>query len=237
MLSFLFWFSLGFVVWVVVASFFEWLLHRYVMHRPLGKFTYPFKAHAIVHHQTFRADHSYHLHDEADRETIPMAWWNGPALIALAMLPVLPLVWAVGHWGVAAGALLAMSAYYGTYEYIHWCMHLPKQRSIERSGAFFRLNGHHLLHHRYMHKNFNVVLPLADYCLGTLLLRSKVKFAQPVGPFMPDVQPHEIATGRAESETHAATSRSTAVTSDTSPAASQFSAISGDAKELISPLP
>jgi hypothetical protein len=82
-----------------------------------------------------------------------------------------------------------MAGYYGTYEYIHWCMHLPKARVIERSGLFFRLNGHHLLHHRYMHKNFNVVLPLADLCLGTLLRRSKVSFAQTRGPAVPDVQP------------------------------------------------
>ena len=79
--------------------------------------------------------------------------------------------------------------YYVAYEYIHWCMHLPKKRNIERSGIYFRLNGHHLLHHRYMHKNFNVVMPLADLLLGTLLLRSKVHFKQAVGEAVPDVQP------------------------------------------------
>jgi sterol desaturase/sphingolipid hydroxylase (fatty acid hydroxylase superfamily) len=68
-------------------------------------------------------------------------------------------------------------------------MHLPRRRHIERSGLFFRLNGHHLLHHRSMHKNFNVVLPLADLLLGTLLLRSKIAFPQPVGPAVPNLQP------------------------------------------------
>ncbi len=82
-----------------------------------------------------------------------------------------------------------MALYYATYEYIHWCMHIPRQRNIERSGIFFRLNGHHLLHHRYMGKNFNVVLPLADTILGTLLLRSRVSFTQATGPSMPNVQP------------------------------------------------
>ena len=52
------------------------------------------------------------------------------------------------------------------------------RRSDTWSVPGFRLNGHHLLHHRYMNKNFNVVLPLADLCLGTLLLRSKIAFAQ-----------------------------------------------------------
>ena len=40
-----------------------------------------------------------------------------------------------------------------------------------------------------MHKNFNVVLPFADLCLGTLLLRSKVHFKQAEGPAVPNVQP------------------------------------------------
>ena len=187
--SFLFWTAIGFVAWIVVSSFFEWSLHRFVMHKAIGKFDYPFRAHAIVHHQTFKADHTYHLTNEEDKETIPMAWWNGPVLIAFAILPSLLVSWVVGHWAFAVGAVLSVSSYYGAYEYIHWCMHLPKRRHIERSGIFFRLNGHHLLHHRYMHKNFNVVLPLADLFLGTLMLRAKTHFAQARGAAVPDVQP------------------------------------------------
>ena len=93
--------------------------------------------------------------------------------------------------GYGLGAWVAAGAYYATYEYLHWCMHLPRKRGLERSGVFFRLNGHHILHHRYMHKNFNVVFPLADLCLGTLLLRSKIAFPQPVHPAVPDLQPLE----------------------------------------------
>ena len=60
---------------------------------------------------------------------------------------------------------------------------------VTHNENIFRLNGHHLLHHRYMGKNFNVVLPLADLCCCTLLLRSRVAFAQAQGPSVPDVQP------------------------------------------------
>jgi hypothetical protein len=186
-----FWISVGFVVAFGVASFFEWALHRFVMHRPLPGFRYPFQAHTLVHHQVFKADHRYHLVDEKeqDKHTIPMAWWNGPALIALGQCPFLVVAALSGQWGFYIGSVAAQMVYYGIYEYLHWCMHLPRQRNIERSGIFFRLNGHHILHHRYMHKNFNVVFPLADLCLGTLLLRSRVAFAQPRGPAVPDLQP------------------------------------------------
>jgi hypothetical protein len=195
---FFYWTAVGFVIAVVYASLFEWALHRYVMHRPLGKFTYPFKSHALVHHRIFKSDHTYHLINEEDRWTIPMAWWNGPGLIAVGMTPFLLVALMSGKWGILCGSLLAGCAYYGAYEYMHWCMHLPRKRNVERSGIFFRLNGHHLLHHRYMGKNFNVVLPLADLCFGTLLLRSKVNFKQAEGPSVPNVQPRmprpQIAT-------------------------------------------
>jgi sterol desaturase/sphingolipid hydroxylase (fatty acid hydroxylase superfamily) len=107
----------------------------------------------------------------------------------VGIIPFIAVSWATGQWGFCIGAVLACIGYYAAYEYMHWCMHLPKRRNVERTGIFFRLNGHHLLHHRYMHQNFNVVLPLADLCLGTLLLRSKIHFKQAEGPSVPNVQP------------------------------------------------
>jgi hypothetical protein len=189
MLQFFFWCGIGFGAGTVFGSLFEWTLHRYVMHRPMAGFSYPFRSHALIHHHVFRADHTYHLIDEKDKMTIPMAWWNGPAMVAICQIPFVIAGWLSGHWGLVVGSTLACSAYYGAYEYMHWCMHLPRNRHVERSGLFFRLNGHHLLHHRYMHKNFNVVLPLADLLLGTLLLRSKIHFKQAEGPTVPNVQP------------------------------------------------
>jgi hypothetical protein len=183
------WFVGALVGNVIFASFFEWSIHRYVMHRPVGSFRYAFQAHAVVHHQVFKADHTYHLVDSKDQETIPMAWWNGPVLILLGAFPTLILSAITGHWIMLAGAATTFVLYYIAYEYIHWCMHLPKARRVEKPWLFRRLNGHHLLHHRYMHKNFNVVFPLADFCLGTLLVRSKIQFPQATGPSVPNVQP------------------------------------------------
>jgi hypothetical protein len=191
MLFYVIWGLAGLLVGIVFGSFFEWTLHKYVMHRPVGKFRYAFQAHAVVHHQVFKADHTYHLQNESDKETIPMAWWNGPVLILIGMIPFAVISWMIGQWAFTLGGLLAFASYYATYEYLHWCMHLPKARRVEKPRLFQRINGHHLLHHRYMHKNFNVVLPLADLCLGTLMLRSKTHFAQAIGPAVPNVQPRE----------------------------------------------
>lgn len=177
------------IVTLAYCSIFEWSLHRFVMHRPFFGFTYAFQAHAQVHHNIFKADDSYHLKDEKTKKTIPMAWWNGPVLVFLSSIPFDMVGWWFGTWSVPVVSVVVISAYYGTYEYLHWCMHLPKERKLEYSKIFRRLNGHHILHHRYQRSNFNVVLPLADLLFGTLLLRAKASFTQPKGVGVPNVQP------------------------------------------------
>jgi len=191
MIDFFIWFGISLVANVIIGSFFEWTLHKFVMHRPLFNFRYAFQAHAVVHHKVFKADDTYHLINEDDKMTIPMAWWNGPALILIFSAPFAVISYFTGQWGIYAGSITAFASYYGIYEYIHWCMHLPKARRVEKPWWFRRLNGHHLLHHRYMHKNFNVVFPFADLCLGTLMIRSKIQFKQATGPAVPCVQPKD----------------------------------------------
>jgi hypothetical protein len=180
---------LFFTVGIAYASLFEWILHRFVMHRPVGRFRYAYEAHAQTHHNRFRADGSYHLGDHPhDLATIPMAWWNGPVLIAVSSAPFWAAGWLLGLWSLPASVTAAIACYYVTYEYIHWCMHKPAGRWFERTRLFQFLNGHHLLHHAWQGKNYNVVLPLWDWILGTLIRRAPKAFPQP-GPPTPDVQP------------------------------------------------
>lgn len=181
---------------IMYASIFEWVLHKYIMHRPLGAFRYPFEAHALTHHRLFKFDYTYHAQPDVDVTKIRMARWNGPVLVLVGMIPVVLVALAI-HRAVGTYEALAIfgtafcvfSGYYLTYEYLHWCMHLPHQRRVEHSRIFRALNGHHVLHHRYMGKNFNVVFPFADMLFGTLLLRSPVAFAQVRGSAVPDLQP------------------------------------------------
>ena len=66
----------------VYASFFEWILHRFVMHRVL-LISYPFRSHTLTHHRDFRSDASYHLRPNQSYESLTFAWWNAPLLIWL----------------------------------------------------------------------------------------------------------------------------------------------------------
>ena len=72
----IFWLATGFASAVVYCSFFEWTLHRYIMHRPLGKFRYPFESHALIHHRVFKADNTYHLIHPKDAKTRPKMLWK-----------------------------------------------------------------------------------------------------------------------------------------------------------------
>jgi len=176
---------------VLCASLFEWTLHKFVMHKPVGRFRYPYEKHALTHHRIFKADASYHCVRDADKRTIRMAWWNGPVLIIILLLPTALLCIPLGLWKVLLTFGIVSTLYFAAYEYTHWCMHLPdaRRRFIERFGAFTFLNGHHLLHHQYPNRNFNVVFPFADLLFGTLLRRAPKAFPQPHGPTVPDVQP------------------------------------------------
>jgi len=187
------------VVSVIYTSVFEWVLHKYIMHRPLGPFRYPFEAHGMVHHRLFKADGTYHVGGRGPevRDKIPMAWWNGPVIVLIGTvigpLPIAAALYWFG-WPQAAVVVLVVSllvfiVYFSSYEYLHWCMHAAGSRWFERTRIFRRLNGHHILHHRYMSSNFNTVLPLADWLFGTLLMRAKRPFAQVQGPSIPNVQP------------------------------------------------
>lgn len=196
----LFWIALSTAVCALVyIPFFEWTLHKYVMHRPFLGIRYAYKAHSLTHHMIFKADYTYHLQDTSLAKKIPMAWWNWMVIIPLGMVPFViaalllkPVVGQAGFWVMLGTSLFMSFAYYGVYEYTHLCMHKPladRQRLVEKSWIFRKQNGHHILHHRYPDHNFNVVLPLADVVLGTYLPRAKTKFAQVRGPSVPDVQP------------------------------------------------
>jgi hypothetical protein len=137
-----------------------------------------FTAHTLVHHQLCKHDDTFHVHDEEQEEALTFQWWGGPLLIAINLIP-----WAVAWWALHAAmplsffvvclatVVVTFGLYYAAYEGFHYLMHRPAIAWIERSRAFRFIERHHRIHHAEMGKNFNVVLPLADLVLGTLLLR------------------------------------------------------------------
>jgi hypothetical protein len=177
----------GFVFSVVQSSFFEWAFHRFWLHRPWlpkGCFT----SHTLVHHQLCKFEDTFHVEEEEQHEALSFAWWGGPTLIVINLVP-----WALLSWGLAAlhvafpyvwflaafGATIAL--YYVGYEGFHYLMHKPSFPLVERSRYFQFIKRHHRIHHVSMDRNLNVLLPIADFVIGTLVTEMPATAATPEG--------------------------------------------------------
>ena len=175
------------LVAVVHASFFEWIFHRYWLHRPwLPKDV--FTAHTLVHHQLCKFEDTFHVTEEEQHEALTFQWWGGPLLIVLNMLPWAALLWGLGAAGVALPkvamlitASVTFGLYYVGYEGFHYLMHKPSIPVVERAAFFQFLKRHHRIHHVHMDRNLNVFLPIADFLLGTLVLETAMPAVTPEG--------------------------------------------------------
>lgn len=171
---------------IVQSSFFEWAFHRYWLHRPwLPKDC--FTNHTLIHHQLCKYDDTFHAEEEEQHEALTFSWYAGPVLVALNTAP-----WALISWIVfsLSGVPLpyvafcitfaaTMGVYYLGYEGTHFLMHKPTFAWIERSRPFKFIERHHRIHHVRMNRNLNVLLPLADLLLGTLVTEMPVVGATP----------------------------------------------------------
>ena len=182
--------GIGFVVVFLYANLFEYAFHRWLMHRLHRYVSQPYETHVRLHHRIFRGDQRYHVLRAEHRSVILFAWWGAPVIVGLHA-PVLWGVQAAGGWPFFWPGLAALSLYYGLYEYLHWCMHNPARRRIERTRLFRYLDANHRLHHACWRINFNVVCPLADIAFGTYRPRSAPgsprRFDGPHPPALPRV--------------------------------------------------
>lgn len=161
----------------VQSSLFEWTFHRFWLHRPWlpeGCFT----GHTLIHHQLCKFEDTFHVTEEEQHEGLTFQWWGGTVLIAINMIP-----WSLAAWGLSsAGVSLPYAAfliafastvavYYAGYEGLHFLMHKPTFAWIENSAYFKFIKQHHVIHHVQMDKNLNILIPIGDLLLGTLVLK------------------------------------------------------------------
>jgi hypothetical protein len=154
---------------VLAANFFEWRVHKGVLHRRFWPFEVIYDKHTPMHHMIYVEDDMAlrHVH-EFRLVLIPAAGVLG---IVLAAAPAALLL--AHFWSSAAGwlFLLTASLFMVTYEVLHLCYHAPKESWIGRRRLIQVLRAHHARHHdpRLMQRyNFNVTLPLFDWIMGTM---------------------------------------------------------------------
>jgi hypothetical protein len=159
---------LGFLATCIYASFMEWFVHRVGMHtKHLSKWA--FRRHAIQHHAERRSLKRFYA--PTTEHTVYRAWES--SAVPVLWIAHFPLYWLVAtlvnFWaavGVAAGA-----AFYITYyEVLHFYVHTPRGHWFQRTRLFHFYCEYHRLHHHRAKWNYNLVMPLADWVLGTFSL-------------------------------------------------------------------
>jgi hypothetical protein len=159
--------TIAFVLAFTYCSFFEWFVHRHVMHVKRFPLHDAFRGHTMVHHQLYKGD-TYLVQTKGRPPHIMLRWYAFPGMLLGHVLVFAPLQWLTG-WPIFWGATLGCTLYFLGYEYTHYLMHVPRGHFVERFRWFKFLREHHRLHHKYMLRNMNVFIPLADLCLGTLV--------------------------------------------------------------------
>ncbi len=154
---------------LVVANFFEWFVHKHLMHRKHWPVRVLYEKHTVMHHKLYRED-SMALKDwrELAFVLVPSAGILGAVLASMAMCSLFALV--LGS-DVGLLSVVTQASYVLAYELSHLSYHLPVRHPIRRLPLLRKLSRHHARHHdpKLMQRhNFNVTVPLADWVLGTM---------------------------------------------------------------------
>lgn len=165
---FLLWNVVAFFGTTIYCSFFEWALHRFVMHKRQRLLPFPYELHAVSHHGLFGADETYHAQDENMRSHITFVV-RDYILLTLVNLPVVCGAELLAGRPLLIGWFLATLAYLQAFNSLHWRWHVPSNTWFQRTAYFKWASERHRLHHGDPRGNFNLVVPLGDLLLGTWL--------------------------------------------------------------------
>jgi hypothetical protein len=155
-------------VLAILMSFVEHQAHRHIMHRKhslsgrIPALRRTFEHHAVQHHGQYRKIFC--------DEPLPPGADRGLRLnLKEGFVEALPFALVLALFSLTAAILFpfVVCGHHYLWNRIHLEMHKPEQRHFADWRLYKFLARHHYLHHQHPDKNFNVVLPFADYVLGT----------------------------------------------------------------------
>ncbi len=161
----------GMSIAMLFGSFFEYFIHKHVMHRGLPflqkkrYFDQQYKSHAILHHATYYKKFD-HEDDPLGKEESIIFTKEEIISIQIALLPALIFIGWFSPVTAICFSVVAF-AHNNLWNIIHREMHQPQKPSWSRTALYRFLARHHFLHHRNTNKNYNVVFPFADFILNT----------------------------------------------------------------------
>src|ERR1700742_2976811 len=152
------------------CNFFEWWLHRSVMHRPSTNpvFRAVYNRHTLMHHQ-FSTEHEMRFADHLDYR---VTFFPPYALAAFTLMSI-PGALVLGFlFGANVGWLFitTTTSLYLTYEFMHYCCHVDDNAFVRWMPFVNTLRRHHTAHHAQsimMERNMNLTFPVMDWAFGT----------------------------------------------------------------------
>ena len=154
----------------IACNFFEWFLHRHIMHRPSKNplFKAIYTRHTLNHHQFFT---------EKDMRFASSGDWRVTffppyALVVFTIMSVQrALVVGLSISGNAGWLLISTTiGMYLIYEFMHFCCHVEEGSFVKYCPLVNTLRRHHTAHHSHsimMEKNMNLTFPISDWLFGT----------------------------------------------------------------------
>jgi hypothetical protein len=153
----------------LVANVAEYFGHRGPMHHRTKGLGLVYRRHTQQHHHFFTHEAMAY---EATHDFRMVLF---PPVLLLFFLgtiatPVGALFFALGSPNAGWLFVATGMGYFLSYEWLHFCYHLPAEHWLARLPLLGRLRRHHTVHHdlrRMGHFNFNISFPLCDWLLGT----------------------------------------------------------------------
>ncbi len=154
----------------LACIFFEWAVHRYVMHRPWNTpaLRAIYSRHTLMHHQFFTQQEMRF----ADHYDWRVTFFPPYALVVFTLMSVPPAVAAGLLVSPNVGWLLisTTTSMYLIYEFMHFCCHVEENPFVRHMPFVNTLRRHHTAHHNQsimMERNMNLTFPVMDWLFGT----------------------------------------------------------------------
>jgi hypothetical protein len=164
------WEYLAIPVVFMMANFFEWAVHRYVMHRPsnISMLRGIYSRHTMMHHQFFTEQEMRF----ADHHDWRVTFFPPYALVVFTFMSIPPAI--VAGWLISpnVGWLLisTTTSMYLIYEFMHLCCHVDDNWFVRHMPFVNTIRRHHTAHHNQsimMERNMNLTFPIMDCLMGT----------------------------------------------------------------------
>ncbi|MBT8067373.1 MAG: hypothetical protein KJO09_09040 [Gammaproteobacteria bacterium] len=177
----------GVVFTLIPASVYEWLVHRYIYHnRSWGPLAKIYHIHHQGHHAKIFPTWRYttngpvrrHPVLEADTSCLyPPGWRNLISKFAhfcfymsIGLVFIWTPAWLLTQNPIFLASIVLTSIIISDlFVRVHDAIHYPGRfKLVEAQPWFPFIDRHHFIHHVDLDANVNFLLPLADWCYGTL---------------------------------------------------------------------